>query len=209
MTSFRTRLERAPLIAILRGITPDEVDAVGAALIEATFEIIEVPLNSPAPLDSIRALRQTYPEALVGAGTVLTPDDVNAVWAAGGQLVVSPNCNPLVIRTAVDLGMVCLPGIASPTEAFAALDAGAQGLKVFPAEMVPPAAITTGTTRAAYLQHVSANSLCRWAQCSARGLAFFGTTRRRQRSSWATRGRCCQPRSREAGSLLCPVARTY
>lgn len=140
-TALRQHLAECKLVAILRGLTPAEAQPVGDVLWQAGFRIIEVPLNSPSPLQSIQTLRQAYPDALVGAGTVMTTDDVHAVHGAGGQLIVAPNCNPQVIRAAVDLGMVCLPGVVTPTEAFAALDAGAQGLKIFPAEMVPPAAI--------------------------------------------------------------------
>lgn len=138
---LRQHLARCPLVAILRGVSPALVVPVGQVLWDAGFSIIEVPLNSPSPLRSIALLRQALPDALVGAGTVLTVADVHAVKQAGGQLVVAPNCNLQVIRAAVDAGMVCLPGIATPTEAFAALDAGAHGLKIFPAEMVPPAAV--------------------------------------------------------------------
>jgi len=99
MTSFRTRLERAPLIAILRGITPDEAEAVGAALIEATFEIIEVPLNSPAPLATIERLAGRFGDsALIGAGTVLSADDVDAVSDAGGRLIVMPHADAIIVR---------------------------------------------------------------------------------------------------------------
>jgi 2-dehydro-3-deoxyphosphogalactonate aldolase len=139
--ALRHHLRQCPLIAILRGILPAEALPVGTALWNAGFRIIEVPLNSPSPLLSITTLRQAFAQALVGAGTVMTTDEVQAVKDAGGQLVVAPNCNPTVIRAAVDAGLVCLPGVATPSEAFAALDAGAHGLKVFPAEMVPPAAI--------------------------------------------------------------------
>ena len=139
--TLRQQLAQFRLIAILRGLSPDEALPVGAVLSQAGFRIIEVPLNSPSPLQSIRALCRAYPDALIGTGTVMTPDDVHAVHDAGGQLIVAPNCKPALIHTAVDLGMVCLPGVATPTEAFAALDAGAHGLKIFPAEMVPPGAV--------------------------------------------------------------------
>lgn len=130
-----------PLVAILRGLRPDQAAATGAALFAGGFRIIEVPLNSPQPLQSISALAAQFPQALVGAGTVLTLDDVRAVKAAGGQLVVAPNFNPVVVREAVRLGLVCLPGVLSASEAFAALEAGAHGLKLFPAEMIPPSAV--------------------------------------------------------------------
>ncbi|HKX43130.1 MAG TPA: 2-dehydro-3-deoxy-6-phosphogalactonate aldolase [Burkholderiaceae bacterium] len=134
-------MRRLPLVAILRGLTPEEAPAVGAALTEAGFALIEVPLNSPRPLASIAALAAQHPDALVGAGTVLTLDQVREVHAAGGQLIVSPNFDAEVVRAAVQLGMVCLPGVLTPSEAFAALAAGASGLKLFPAELMPPAGV--------------------------------------------------------------------
>jgi 2-dehydro-3-deoxyphosphogalactonate aldolase len=140
-STLRRLLADCKLVAILRGLTPAEALPVGEVLWQAGFRIIEVPLNSPSPLESIHILRQSLPQALVGAGTVMTVADVHAVHAAGGQLVVSPNCNVDVIRAALGLGMVCLPGVVTPTEAFAALDAGAQGLKFFPADLVPPSAV--------------------------------------------------------------------
>lgn len=143
MTSPALRaLERAmqqmPLVAILRGLTPSQAPAIGAVLTAEGFRMIEVPLNSPDPLASIERLVAAHPEALIGAGTVLTVQEVQEVHAAGGQLVVSPCFDAAVVRAAVDRGMVCLPGVLSPTEAFAALRAGAHGLKLFPAEMAPP-----------------------------------------------------------------------
>ncbi len=140
-TVLRQHLAQCPLVAILRGISPAQAVPVGQVLWDAGFRVIEVPLNSPLPLRSVALLRQALPDALIGAGTVLTVADVHAVKAAGGQLVVAPNCNLQVIKAAVGAGMVCLPGVATPTEAFAALEAGAHGLKIFPAEMVPPSAI--------------------------------------------------------------------
>ena len=140
-TLLRQQLAACPLVAILRGLTPAEALPCGQALVDAGFRILEVPLNSPQPLDSIARLARAFPQALVGAGTVLTVDDVRAVHAAGGRLVVAPNFNEAVVREAVALGMVALPGVATPTEAFAALAAGAHGLKLFPAEMVSPAVV--------------------------------------------------------------------
>ena len=139
--TLRRHLADCKLVAILRGLTPAEALPVGEVLWQAGFRIIEVPLNSPSSLESIKILRGSLPQALVGAGTVMTVADVHAVHGAGGQLVVSPNCNLEVIRAAVGLGLVCLPGVVTPTEAFAALEAGAQGLKFFPADMVPPSAV--------------------------------------------------------------------
>lgn len=130
-----------PLVAILRGLTPEEAPAIGDALVQAGFGLLEVPLNSPRPLDSIALLARAHPDALVGAGTVLTVAQVRAVHAAGGRLVVAPNFDAAVVREAVALGMVCLPGVLTPTEAFGALAAGAHGLKLFPAEMASPAVV--------------------------------------------------------------------
>ncbi|WP_022681769.1 2-dehydro-3-deoxy-6-phosphogalactonate aldolase [Sphingobium bisphenolivorans] len=136
---FSEKFSRCPLVAILRGITPDEIEGVGDALAEAGFTLIEVPLNSPDPLHSIERLtKRLGSAALVGAGTVLTREDVGRVADAGGQLVVSPNSNPAVIATAVATGLISLPGCFTPTEAFAALEAGAHGLKFFPAEAMQP-----------------------------------------------------------------------
>ena len=142
MTSFRTRLQRAPLIAILRGITPDEAESVGAALIEAAFEIIEVPLNSPAPLATIERLAARFGgAALIGAGTVLSANDVDAVGDAGGRLIVMPHSDTEVVRRAKARDLVCVPGFATPTEAFAVIAAGADALKLFPAEGSSPAVL--------------------------------------------------------------------
>ncbi len=134
-------MAQLPLIAILRGLTPAEAPAVGQALVDSGFALIEVPLNSPDPLHSIAALAQQQPQALIGAGTVLNAQQVKDVHAAGGRLIVSPNFNPAVVAQALALGMVALPGVATPSEAFAALDAGAHGLKLFPAEMISPATV--------------------------------------------------------------------
>jgi 2-dehydro-3-deoxyphosphogalactonate aldolase len=134
-------LAACPLIAILRGLRPEEAIPVGEALVDSGFKLIEVPLNSPDPLLSVAALARRFPAALVGAGTVLEPEEVRAVHAAGGRLVVAPNFNPEVVREAVRLDMICLPGVLTATEAFTALDAGATGLKLFPSEMIPPAAV--------------------------------------------------------------------
>ncbi|NUZ07721.1 2-dehydro-3-deoxy-6-phosphogalactonate aldolase [Piscinibacter koreensis] len=138
---FRQLMAELPLVAILRGIRPSEARAVGAALVGAGWRLIEVPLNSPEPLASIEALVAAHPDALIGAGTVLTPAAVRDVHAAGARLVVSPNLDLAVLRQAVDLGMVALPGVLSASEAFSALGGGAAGIKLFPAEMIPPAAV--------------------------------------------------------------------
>ncbi len=138
---FIAAFHKVPLVAILRGLTPHEALPIGQALTEAGFALLEVPLNSPEPCASIALLATQFPAALIGAGTVLTAAQVREVHAAGGQLIVSPNFNAEVVQEAVRLGMVCLPGILTPTEAFAALAAGAHGLKIFPAELASPAAV--------------------------------------------------------------------
>ncbi|KVP57319.1 2-dehydro-3-deoxy-6-phosphogalactonate aldolase [Burkholderia ubonensis] len=126
-----------PLIAILRGITPGDAAAHGHALYEAGFRIVEVPLNSPEPFDSITALRRALPDdAIVGAGTVLRPEYVDRVRDAGGALIVMPHSDGAVIRRARELGLASAPGVATPTEAFAALANGADVLKMFPAEQL-------------------------------------------------------------------------
>lgn len=138
-TSFfeHWRQESLPLIAILRGITPDDAAEAAQILISAGFHWIEVPLNSPSPLDSIRIMRDVAGDrARIGAGTVLTPAQVDWVADCGGQLIVSPDCNPDVIRRTRERGLVSLPGVMTPTEAFTAINAGASALKLFPAEMI-------------------------------------------------------------------------
>ena len=128
---------RMPLVAILRGLETAQAEAIGQALYQAGFRTLEVPLNRPGALECIAALVRTLPDdALVGGGTMLSVADVDAVHAAGGRLMVSPNCDARVIAHAVGLGMLCAPGVATPTEAFVALQAGAHALKLFPAEMV-------------------------------------------------------------------------
>ncbi len=131
-----------PLIAILRGLKPENAEAVGHALVEAGFRIIEVPLNSPEPFRSIEILAKTMPDdVLIGAGTVLEPDLVNGVHDMGGKLIVMPHADVEVIKRAKELRLVCTPGVATPTEAFAALKAGADAIKIFPAEATPPAVV--------------------------------------------------------------------
>jgi len=131
-----------PLIAILRGLKPGETEEVVGALIETGFTAIEIPLNSPEPFRSIEIAAKMAPEAcLIGAGTVLTVDDVNRLADAGGRLMVSPNVEPDVISTAAAKGMVTMPGVFTPTEALAAAKAGATGLKFFPASVLGPSGI--------------------------------------------------------------------
>jgi 2-dehydro-3-deoxyphosphogalactonate aldolase len=140
--TFQARLTECPLVAIIRGVTPGEVVAIGEALYAEGIRIIEVPLNSPQPLDSIRALAEALGErALIGAGTVLDPADVERVRQVGGRLIVSPNTYPPVIEATAAAGMVSAPGYFTPSEAFAALRAGATALKLFPAEAASPAVV--------------------------------------------------------------------
>jgi len=136
---FQHALRDCGLIAILRGVRPDEVEAIGSALYEAGFRIIEVPLNSPEPLQSIATLRRTLPaDCVIGAGTVLSPEAVLEVREAGGELIVMPHSDARVIAAAKEAGLCCAPGVATVTEAFAALAAGADVLKMFPAEQLGP-----------------------------------------------------------------------
>ena len=140
MPDLRSALSQCPVVAILRGVQPGEIDAVGDALVEAGITIIEVPLNSPQPFDSIGRLAKRHgARALIGAGTVLETPDIARVKDAGGQLIVAPNFDADVVRASKAAGLVALPGVMTPSEGFAALKAGADGLKLFPAEIIPPA----------------------------------------------------------------------
>jgi len=131
-----------PLVAILRGLDPKDAAAVGRVLFDAGWRLLEVPLNRPGALDAIRILvDMAPPDAIVGGGTMLSVADVDAVARAGGRLFVAPNCNPAAIAHARAAGMLCAPGVATPTEAFAALEAGAHALKLFPAESIGPAGL--------------------------------------------------------------------
>ncbi|PZQ57408.1 MAG: 2-dehydro-3-deoxy-6-phosphogalactonate aldolase [Novosphingobium pentaromativorans] len=142
MIDLSTALAQLPLVAILRGIRPDEIEAAADVLVEAGFRLIEVPLNSPDPLASIEKLaRRVGDSAIVGAGTVLTTTQVAQVEDAGGAMIVSPNTDLAVITESAKRGLVSLPGYFTPSEAFAALAAGASGLKLFPAEAASPAVV--------------------------------------------------------------------
>lgn len=131
-------LRAFPLIAILRGLRPDEAEPIAGSLVSNGFLIIEVPLNSPEPFESIARIKRRFPDVLVGAGTVLDPQDVDRVRDAGGELILMPHSDPAVIARARELGLACVPGVATPTEGFAALKAGATALKLFPAELLQP-----------------------------------------------------------------------
>jgi len=139
---LREALAELPLVAILRSLTPENAPAIGQVLVDAGFRIIEVPLNSPRPFESIGILAGAFgARALIGAGTVLRADDVARVKSAGGRLIVMPHGDTAIIRAAKSAGLICTPGVATPTEGFAALAAGADGLKMFPAEAMPPAVV--------------------------------------------------------------------
>ncbi len=174
---FRAAMQELPLVAILRGLKPQEAPAIGDVLVEAGFRLIEVPLNSSQPLDSIAALRKRFPDAVIGAGTVLTAAEARDVASAGGELIVAPNFDREVVEETVRLGMLSLPGILTPTEAFAALKAGAHGLKLFPAEIASPAvvkallAVLPKGTSLIPVGGVGAHNMAAWR---AAGAAGFG-----------------------------------
>ena len=190
---FASHFQTLPLVAILRGLTPAEAPAIGEALADAGFGVLEVPLNSPQPLESIALLARAHPRSLVGAGTVLTAEQVRDVHAAGGQLIVSPNFNAAVVREAIGLGMVCLPGIATPTEAFAALEAGAQGLKLFPAEAASPAvlkamlAVLPAGTLMIPVGGITPASMAPWMAAGAHGFGLGSALYKPRRSASAVR----------------------
>lgn len=176
---YTAAFSACPLVAILRGLTPDAAPDVGEALVAAGFTLIEVPLNSPEPLRSIALLaEQLAGRALVGAGTVLTAAQVAAVAAAGGTLVVSPNTDAAVIRATVAAGLISLPGYQTPTEAFAALAAGATALKLFPADVATPAALKAHRavlppdTRVLAVGGVTPDSIAGWRQAGADGFGL-------------------------------------
>ena len=153
MIGFDEAFDALPLVAILRGIEPDAAIEVGAALVESGFRVIEVPLNSPQPLHSIERLAARFGDgALIGAGTVMTERAVDEVAGAGGRLIVMPHGDPAVIAAAGRAGLPCVPGVATPTEGFAALSAGADALKLFPGEAMPPAVLKAWT--AVFPEHI-------------------------------------------------------
>ena len=142
MTAFFSAIEKHPLIAILRGIKPTEVVDVAEILIEKNFKIIEIPLNSPDPIRSIELLTHYFENhAIIGAGTVLDEASIRSIAEAGAELVVMPNGNGIVVKAAKDRGLIAIPGIATPSEAFAMIEAGADALKLFPAEGIPPSVL--------------------------------------------------------------------
>jgi len=172
-------LQRCPLVAILRGVRPDEVAAIGDVLADAGFAIVEVPLNSPDPFTSIRILAERFAgRMLIGAGTVMTPDEVSLVHAAAGTLIVTPHAAVDVVRAAKALGMLACPGFATPTEAFALLAAGADALKLFPAEASSPTvlkAIRAVLPKGAMVLPVggiNAGNMADWLEAGAAGFGL-------------------------------------
>ena len=179
VATFRAHLAACPLIAIVRGIMPDEAEAVGAALLDAGIRIVEVPLNSPRPFDSIGILARSFGDrATIGAGTVLDAPDVARVRDAGGMIVVSPNASAPVIAAAVAAGLVAAPGFFTPSEAFAALGAGAHALKLFPAEAATPAvakallAVLPRGTDLLIVGGVTPEGMADWRRAGARGFGL-------------------------------------
>jgi 2-dehydro-3-deoxyphosphogalactonate aldolase len=170
-----------PLVAILRGVRPDQIDAIADAIVDAGIAMIEVPMNSPDPLTSIaRLARRHGTHCLIGAGTVLHPTEVAQIADAGGQLIVSPNCNPAVIRATIERGMVALPGCQTATEAFLALDAGVSGLKLFPAEALSASAVRAlsavlpnGTVMFA-VGGITPDTMTEWWQAGVSGFGIGG-----------------------------------
>ena len=139
---FQRYFAEMPIVAIIRGVSPDDAEATAKAIFEAGIRIIEVPLNSPQPFDSIKIIADAFGDrALIGAGTVLNTDNVKRVQHVGGRLIVAPNTNAEVIRATVDAGMVSSPGYFTPSEAFTAIEAGAHSLKLFPAEAASPSVV--------------------------------------------------------------------
>ncbi|MEH3159503.1 MAG: 2-dehydro-3-deoxy-6-phosphogalactonate aldolase [Sphingomonas taxi] len=176
---FAAAFAACPLVAVLRGLTPDEAAPVGDALVDAGFTLLEVPLNSPDPLASIAAMATRYAgRAIVGAGTVLTPADVAAVADAGGELIVSPNTDVEVIRASVARGLISLPGYYTPSEGFAALAAGAHGLKLFPAEGASPAflkaqrAVLPKQVKVLAVGGITPDTMPAWAAAGADGFGL-------------------------------------
>lgn len=176
---FDQSFAACPLVAILRGITPDEAPAIGEALVAGGFTLIEVPLNSPDPLRSIALLaEQLRGRAMIGAGTVLSPEQVEAVAQAGGTLIVSPNTDPAVIRATIARNLISLPGYYTPSEGFAALAAGATALKLFPAEGATPAflkaqrAVLPRDTRVLAVGGITPGNMAAWRMAGADGFGL-------------------------------------
>lgn len=180
-SALREALQACPLIAVLRWITPQEVESVTETLVQAGFRLIEVPLNSPDPYVSIERLARRFgSEVLVGAGTVMSPDSVSRVGDAGGRLIVMPHADTAVVRAARKHGFACFPGVSTPTEGFAALDAGADGLKIFPAEAISPSVLKAW--RAVFANDIpllptggiTPEAMASWVEAGASGFGVGG-----------------------------------
>ena len=172
-------LDELPLIAILRGITEDECERVAEALLTAGFRMLEIPLNSPRPLQSIERIAKQFGDAmLVGAGTVLTQQQVRDVHGSGGRLIVAPNTDTQVIQASADLHMITISGAATPSEAFAGMAAGASAIKVFPAEMISPKilaswrAVIPSTVPLLPVGSIDANNMAEYWQAGASGFGL-------------------------------------
>ncbi len=178
LAKFNAHMDALPLVAILRGLKPEEALEVGQAVVNAGFQILEVPLNSPDPLRSIQILAEAFPNALVGAGTVTTAQQVRDIKAAGGQIIISPHLDDNVVCEAVNLGLISMPGVATPTEAFRAIALGAHGLKLFPAEMISPSvvksmrAVLPGHVRLIPVGGIGAHNMADYRQCGASGFGI-------------------------------------
>ncbi|RHW18716.1 2-dehydro-3-deoxy-6-phosphogalactonate aldolase [Sphingomonas gilva] len=179
VAEFDAAFARLPLVAILRGVKPDEVEAIGEALVEAGFALIEVPLNSPDPFDSIgRLAKRLAGRAVVGAGTVLDTASVAAVRDVGGTMIISPNADTAVIAASAEARLVSLPGIATPSEAFAALQAGATALKLFPAEAASPSvlkamrAVLPAAARVLPVGGITPEGMRPWREAGAAGFGL-------------------------------------
>jgi len=180
-TTFEAAFAALPLVAILRGIKPDEVEPIALALYEEGFRIIEVPLNSPQALDSIARLARCLPgDAVMGAGTVLSIDAAIKVQQAGGQLIVMPHSDTRVIAHAKAQGLICVPGAATPTEAFACVEAGADAVKLFPAELVTPQvmkamrAVLPATLRLLPVGGIAPDTMAVYRKAGASGFGLGG-----------------------------------
>jgi 2-dehydro-3-deoxyphosphogalactonate aldolase len=176
---LRHWLTQCPLIAILRGVTPDEVAAVGEALAGERIAIVEVPLNSPQPVDSIGRLARAFGDRLlIGAGTVMTTAQVSEIAAAGGKLIVTPHADATIVRAAKQRGLLTVPGCFTPTEAFAMLAAGADALKLFPAEAASPAvlralrAVLPSGTALLPVGGIDAANIAGWREAGASGFGI-------------------------------------
>lgn len=179
LDDFARYLNECPLIAIIRGVRPDEAEAIGEAILSAGIRIVEVPLNSPDPLASIGRLANRFGgEALIGAGTVLDPEDVKRVAEVGGRIIVSPSTDAGVISRAAKQGLVSAPGFFTPSEAFSALHAGAHALKLFPAEAASPAvvkaikAVLPPETPLIVVGGVKPDTMQAWLDAGARGFGL-------------------------------------